>query len=136
MLQNMIERLQLDQIILQNKLSDIMTAPLRELINAQLKECVNMEAEASNIAASRCWTDHDLPLSAKLLACTAAKFRHFNHQNDSAIASALIQHHTKNMIQALTDQHRITIPDKRILSCSQQYLDCQAAIIHQMQRFL
>lgn len=129
LLQNLYERLQRDQIFLRCMLSTAITTSLRDLVDSYLRETMNMESEAANIAASRCWMIQDLQTVAKIFSCTIAKLRAAKARCDLDIASIIILHNTKNMIQTLTALHHTAAGDLRVHGLYQRYVDCQTAAI-------
>ena len=135
-LQLFLKQLQQNRLFLSGLLSTPMTACLRDLINAQLLECANIESEISNIAGSRGWDTYELSPLARLQSCIITKYYSFRSKNDAHIAAALIIHLTKSMIHTLALLHRVKASDSRISNLFQCYLDCLESGIHLLQGFL
>lgn len=136
MLNNMMIQLQRDQIYLHAILSGVMTESLRELVTYYLKECMSMEADAANIASSRCWVIHDLQADTKLTISTITKLRVSRLHCDLDIASDIIIQNTKSMIQALVKRHHTSVTDMRIHTLFQRYVDCQIDMVQWLKNFL
>ena len=136
MLQIFLESLQCDQRFLRSILSNPMTDKLRKLINAQLKECANIENDATGISAARGWMICNWRPGIKTQGTFFSKVSILKPKYDHKIASALILYHTRRMISLLHHQNILQDQDSRISNLIQCYLDCLASTCHALQRFL
>lgn len=136
LLNSILERSQHAQAIFHSMLSAAMTPSLRASVETQLKEFESIEAEAFSIAASRGWMLNDLQPTTRAMISAITRLRLLRQQDDSSLASAMIQSSMKGIIQGMTDQRRITVSDPRISNLLQKQLDCQSANIQKMQGFL
>lgn len=135
-LADLLRTTQIGQVGIRSVLDTAMRPSLRKALESQLKEYDNIESEAHAIASQRGWELEELEPGVRFLTDMATRIRLGYGSTDSKIAGMMIQSNTRGMITGLKNAHQYTQPDLAISTLSQRLLDCETAIIRQMQTFL
>ena len=136
MLGSILKTSQMGQISIQKVLDTSMRPGLRKALQSQLQEYSSIEAEAHFLASQRGWELREVQPAKRLMTGVKAHMRLRRGNSDSTIADMIIQSNTHAMIEGLKDLHQYQQQDSQVSALSQRLLDCETAIIRQMQPFL
>lgn len=136
LLSSVLKTTQMGQVGIRSVLDISMRPGLRKALESQLREYDAIENEVHAIASQRGWELPELDPAARFLSDAATRMRLTRGNCDSKIADMVILGNTKGMVKGLKNLHQFPKQDDQISMISQKLLDCETAIIRQMQAFL
>ena len=135
-LSSLLKTTQMGQVGIRSVMKKPVSAQLRGELESQLREYDSIESEAHAIASKRGWEVAELNKGVRAMSDMMTRMKLMYQCNDSKIAGMMIQGNTKGMIKGLKNIHQYPRQDDRICGISQKLIDCETAMIRQMQSFL
>lgn len=113
-----------------------MSAPLRNVLNSQLREYDIIETEAHALASQRGWELPELDPAVRFMTDAMIRMQTKGSVNSSKIAELMIKGNTKGVVKGIRNLHQLGQEDGKLQILCQKLLDCEKANIRQMEGFL
>lgn len=136
LLSSVLKTTQMGQIGIRSCLKASMSAPLRNVLNAQLREYDIIETEAHALASQRGWELPELDPAVRFMTDAMIRMQTKGSVNSSKIAELMIKGNTKGVVKGIRNLHQLGQEDGKLQILCQKLLDCEKANIRQMEGFL